>query len=318
MSEPLVSIVIPTYNRASLIGQSLKSALAQTYKNCEIIVVDDGSTDNTRQVVESFGPAVRYISKDNSGPSPTRNLGIREAKGEYVAFLDSDDLWEPTKIEKQLRCFEQNPDRGMVSCNYRFIDQNNAVIKDPGAYPGYVPAPYLINDMVRLQFPFAATSQFMFRRSIFEKIGAFKENLRISEDVDLLIRVGVKFPIGYVDEVLVSVRLHENHSMRETPRHEIWLNSVRVYQSHADEIRQIVPKPERFFANFYALAGNSALLSSKRIIALGLHWKAVCLAPTRLKGYKDCVRCFLPMGYLKSRYEKSLKIKMPEKLKKYQ
>lgn len=317
MSQALVSVVIPTYNRAGLIAQSIQSALAQTYRNLEIIVVDDGSTDNTKEVVAAFGPAVQYFYKTNSGPAGTRNVGIQKARGEFVAFLDSDDLWEPDKIEKQLRCFQENPRAAMVSSNFRLIDGHGRAIKDPGSEPGYQPSDFIIKDMLRVRFPFA-TPAFLIRKAIFEKIGVFNEKLRISEDLDLLIRIGVNYQVGYVDEVLVSVRMHDNHLMRETPRYQVWLNSVKVYRSREKEISRVVERPGRFFANFYALAGNSALLSGKRLKAFELYVQAVMLQPLAPKVYKDCVRCFLPMSYLKMRYEKGLKVNISETMKKYQ
>lgn len=316
MSQPLVSVIIPTYNRAGLIPQSIRSAMAQTHSNLEIIVVDDGSTDNTRDVVASFGSAVQYFYKPNSGPSATRNLGIQKARGEFVAFLDSDDLWEPTKVEKQLQCFEQNPEAAMVSTNYRLIDLEGQIIKDPGSKPGYKPNAFFVKDLLEIKFPFA-TPAFMIRKSVLEKIGAFNENLRISEDLDLLIRIGMNYQIGYVDEVLISVRMHENHLMRETPRYQIWLDSVRVFESHADAIKKRIPDVNRYFSRFYSIAGNSALLSGQRIKALELHGRALAQAPGSLKPYKDLIRCFLPSGYLRRRYEESLKTAIPEKLRQY-
>lgn len=316
MSQTLVSVVIPTYNRAGLIAQSIRSALAQTHRNLEIIVVDDGSTDNTKEVVASFGPSIQYFYKANSGPSPTRNLGIQKAKGEYVAFLDSDDLWEPTKIEKQLRCFEQNPQAAMVSTNYRLIDLQGRIIKDPGSKPGYIPSDFIVKDMLQIKFPFA-TPAFVIRKSVLEKIGAFNENLKISEDLDLLIRIGVNYQIGYVDEVLVSVRMHDNHLMRETPRYQVWLDSVHVLESHQDAIRKRLPDMNKYLANFYSRAGNSALLLGNRSKAFEIYRQAVRYQPFGLKGYKDCVRCLLPMKYLREKNERCLKGEIPKGLENY-
>lgn len=317
MGDPLVSVIIPTYNRASLIGQSLKSALNQTYRNCEIIVVDDGSTDNTRQVVESFGSVIRYIYKDNSGPSVSRNVGIREAKGEYVAFLDSDDLWEPTKVAKQVDVFLKNPKAALVSCNYRFIDQINKVVKDPGSAFGYQPDDFFVKDILQIRFPFGATTAFMIKRSVFDEVGFFNENLRISEDLDLLVRIGLKFTMAYVDEVLISVRLHDNHLMRETPRYQVWLDSIRVFESHADAIKERIPDMNTYLARFYSIAGNSALLSGNRHKALGLHWQVIRHHPFSWKGYKDCLRCFLPASYLKARNDQALAGSLPKGLERY-
>lgn len=316
MSCPLVSVIIPTYNRAGLIARSIKSALAQTHRNLEIIVVDDGSTDNTKEVVAAFGGAIQYFYKPNSGPSPTRNLGIQKAKGKYVAFLDSDDLWEPTKIEKQLDHFQKNPGLGMVSTNYRYIDAQDRVIKDPAAQHGYTVSHSFLRDLLEIRFPFA-TPAFMIRKTVFDDIGLFNEQLKISEDLDFLVRLGLKYHVGYIDEVMVSVRMHENHLMRETPRYQVWLDSVNVLRSYEDDIRKRIPDARKYFAKFYSIAGNSALLGGDRAKAFELYRQAVGCQPFTLKGYKDCLRCILPMNYLKQKNELSLKDELPKGLESY-
>ena len=100
-SHPLVSVVIPTFNRAKVVTRAIDSVLEQTYRNCEVIVVDDGSTDDTADVLRSYKDKIVYIQQKNAGPSAARNRGIRESKGEFIAFLDSDDLWFATKLERQ-------------------------------------------------------------------------------------------------------------------------------------------------------------------------------------------------------------------------
>src|SRR5437868_2002167 len=102
LKNPLVSVVIPTYNSASFLSQSIESVLQQTYDNFEVIVIDDGSTDNTEAVLSDYKDAIHYIKKNNGGPSGARNLGIAEAKGEFIAFQDSDDLWLPEKLQLQM------------------------------------------------------------------------------------------------------------------------------------------------------------------------------------------------------------------------
>lgn len=102
MSGPLVSVIIPTYNRADVVCNAIESVLDQTYSNVEIIVVDDGSTDNTSSLLEKYGPAVQYLQKANGGVADARNLGLRHAKGEYIAYLDSDDVWEPNKLQRYI------------------------------------------------------------------------------------------------------------------------------------------------------------------------------------------------------------------------
>ncbi len=117
LEQPLVSVIIPTYNRADLIGHTLDSAINQSYRNLEIIVIDDGSVDNTEEVVKAIGDSrIRYIRhQTNCGGSTARNTGIEAARGEYIAFLDSDDIWVPNKIQLQLASIQMHPHSERVS-----------------------------------------------------------------------------------------------------------------------------------------------------------------------------------------------------------
>jgi glycosyltransferase involved in cell wall biosynthesis len=129
--EPgLVSVVIPTYNRAHLIGAAIDSVLAQSYKSVEIIIVDDGSRDNTRDIVAAYGHPVRYVHQENGGVAAARNTGFRHARGEFVALLDSDDEWRPWKLEAQVRVLERFPEAGMVWTDMTAINEQGAVLYD--------------------------------------------------------------------------------------------------------------------------------------------------------------------------------------------
>lgn len=121
MSAPLVSVIIPTYNRAVLLSEAVNSVLLQTYQNIEIIVIDDGSTDNTTEVMASFGERVRYTRRANAGVNAARNLGLKQARGEFVALLDSDDLWARYKIELQVRLLRQFTDVGFTFSNFQIF-----------------------------------------------------------------------------------------------------------------------------------------------------------------------------------------------------
>lgn len=106
-AEPLVSAIIATYNRADIVGEAIESILGQTYKNMEVLVVDDGSTDGTHEALRRFGNRIRVVRQENAGPGAARNRGIEVARGELIAFLDSDDIWMPTKLERQVRLLEK-------------------------------------------------------------------------------------------------------------------------------------------------------------------------------------------------------------------
>ena len=121
MTAPLVSVIIPTYNRAALLTEAVNSVLQQTYRNMEIIVIDDGSTDNTTEVMAGYGDRVRYTRRPNAGVNAARNLGLKQARGEFVALLDSDDLWAPFKLELQVRLMRQFTDVGFTFSNFEIF-----------------------------------------------------------------------------------------------------------------------------------------------------------------------------------------------------
>src|SRR5690349_11336244 len=181
----LVSVVIPTYNTRRYVAEAVESALAQTYRPIEILVADDGSTDGTEVEMRRFGDAVRYLVQRNQGPAAARNLGIGTAQGEYVAFLDADDLWEPTKIAKQVAVMERDARVGVVYCGIHRVDLQAGttvtIVRDDPALRGDIRRMLLLRNRV-------VTSTLLIRRACFERAGLFDETLRWAEDWDLWIR----------------------------------------------------------------------------------------------------------------------------------
>jgi glycosyltransferase involved in cell wall biosynthesis len=211
MKTPLVSVIVPTYNYAEFIGEAIKSVLDQTIQDFEILVIDDGSTDNTKEVVLSFGDKVRYFYQSQQGPAKARNKGIVESKGEYIAFLDADDVWLPSKLEKQVNLFRSNPKLGMVVTD-------NFLFDDAGIYREYVNKKgYLITgDVVANIFinSGVVTPTVMVRREVFDKVGLFEENLYIAEDDNMWIRIAAEYDVDIVDESLAKIRDHRGRTMR--------------------------------------------------------------------------------------------------------
>lgn len=215
-SSPLVSIVIPTYNRPGLLYRSLSSAIGQTYENTEIIVVDDGSQSNIRKVISCFDSgSVKLLEHDeNKGGSAARNTGISEAKGEFIAFLDSDDEWLPTKIEKQMKEFEDSSEEtGVVYCQFYtmhddtgYAKSSNTDIKDNEGLPvGYYSGDVLPH-LLRGWCP-ATTSQFIVKRECLSK-ERFDEKLASFQDYDLWIRLAMEYEFSYVEDELVVKHSH--------------------------------------------------------------------------------------------------------------
>lgn len=217
----LVSIVIPTYDRPKLLALTLESIVAQQYTNFEIIVVDDGSpNDLTKKLCNNF-PKVRYKKIANSGgPSTPRNQALRMAKGEYVAFVDDDDLWDPEKLIKQIAVFESNPEVDLVHCCCRLISEDglplNQIIGRPGDPSEKSGKVYMrmIGNWTLM------TSSVLIRKSLIEKTGFFNEQMPAAgEDMEYWTRCALRGTFYYLDEPLVLYRRHFGTSAKNLKKY---------------------------------------------------------------------------------------------------
>lgn len=199
--KPDVSVIIPTYNRANLVGRSIQSVLSQTYRDFEVIIVDDASKDNTEDIIKSFfDKRIRYIRhKENKGGSAARNTGIRLAKGEFLAFLDSDDEWLPEKLEKQIEVFQKtSSDVGVVYTGYYWIGNNTKTYTPPDRITqkdGNIQAALLKEN-------FVTTSAALVKKECFEKLGLFDERFPALQDWELFIRFSKYYCFKCIDEPL--------------------------------------------------------------------------------------------------------------------
>ncbi|MEK7846443.1 MAG: glycosyltransferase family 2 protein [Nitrospinota bacterium] len=193
-----VSVIIPTYNRAHLLGRAIESVLEQTFQDFELIVVDDASTDGTGQLIRTFGDKrIRYIQHDmNKGSNASRNTGLRHARGEYVAFLDSDDEWLPEKLEKQLKVFQRGSEKlGLVSTRYsdEYLDPDEPFMPH---YRGNIFHKLLTENII------GSASTPLIKTTCFEKAGLFDETMPASQDWDMWIRIAQHFEFDFVPEIL--------------------------------------------------------------------------------------------------------------------
>ncbi len=209
--EPLVSVIIPTHNRAELVGQAVQSVLNQTYRKMEIIVVDDGSTDNTRDVLRKYHATIRYIYQERSERSRARNEGFRYSKGDYVAFLDSDDLWLPMKIEKQVQVLNGNSDIGLVYTEVQYIDINGRPYIGDICWDKPV-RPALYEDLMTHNVITGTTSSVMVRRTCLDKVGLFDESMNTCEDLDLYRRIARYHNFHKIELTLTKFRIHAGNT----------------------------------------------------------------------------------------------------------
>jgi glycosyltransferase involved in cell wall biosynthesis len=205
-----VSVVIPAYNKAKLTVKTVESVLAQTYNNIEIIVVDDGSTDNTRERLQPFGSRILYSYKENGGACSARNVGIKLATGEYIAFIDCDDIYYPEKILKSVQLLEKNSDYGFVSTNVYFINEDDDKISEYARSnhntTGWIASKLMESNII-------ANSTVVARKSCFEEVGYFDEKIFIPADWDMWLRLAERYQAGYLEEKLSGYRITGSYTM---------------------------------------------------------------------------------------------------------
>lgn len=206
MIPDLVSCVIPTYNGERFIGQAIESILSQAYKHYEIICVDDGSTDATASVVQAFGDRVQYVYQDNAGPATARNSGTRIARGEFLAFLDSDDIWELNKLEVQVAYLRSNPIHGFCVTHVQNFWEAE-VAEEHAKFQDHVRAKPVAGYV---------TQALLVRNDVFKKVGPFNTQLKHTDAAEWFMRAKASGVTGHLlDEVLVMRRFHKDNRSRK-------------------------------------------------------------------------------------------------------
>lgn len=235
----MVSAVIITHNRLELLKKAIESALRQTYKDMEIIVVNDNSTDGTKEYLGSIGK-IRSINIDavhSKGGNYARNQGIRHSRGEYIAFLDDDDEWLETKIEKQVQVLEASPEYGMVYARrINSCEGRETLDKEKGLLSGDLSQECFTKTI-------CTSSGMMVRRELFSQIGLFDENLKFWQDFELNIRIANACKIGYISEPLFLYRVSRNQL---TKKYNGWLDAVHyIEKKHEALFEKLSPETKK-------------------------------------------------------------------------
>ena len=250
MPNSLVSVIIPVYNAEKFIIETLDSVFAQTYRPIEIIVVDDGSTDKTAKILkgcqtdkinESSGINLTCMYQQNSGPSKARNTGIKTAKGEYIAFLDADDLWTKNKIEKQIELFRENPEIDIVFTDVKITRLKEGKIQQFIMFQEQkLDREFFGHDFIvmrpfekLLKINFMLTPSVVVRKSCFKGSIFFNEKRRYTEDWELWLKMSLYFDVGYVNEVCVYVK--DEGDGLSSNRLEMCLSSMDIMESFIKE-----------------------------------------------------------------------------------
>src|SRR6266481_218476 len=207
----LVSVVIPCYNHAQFLAHAIESVLAQSYSNFELIVVDDGSTDDTAEVVKRY-PPVRYVYQENAGLSAARNTGLRQSRGEFIAFLDADDRLLPLALETGINCMREHPECAFVSGHCRVIDSNGLTLPSP-RQRRIENEHYLT--LLRGGSYIWCPATVLYQRSIFDFVHGFNVALSPAADYGLYLRVTKDFPVYSHNEVTAEYRQHRSNMSRD-------------------------------------------------------------------------------------------------------
>lgn len=282
-SEPIVSVITPTFNRAGYLHHAIESVLAQTVDRFELLVVDDGSTDDTPELMERYSSdsRIRYFQQPNQGQSVARNRGIKEARGDFICFLDSDNAWLPEKLEKSLEVFRNNPECHVVYGDYIEIDQwgKELGVNRMRRFSGAI-TPELLKDN------FISMNTTMTRRGCFETMGGFDEADRLAEDYGLWLRLSTQYQFYYLADVLGFYRVME-HQISSDKRRRLDANE-RILLSFLNTYPNAVTSEQkhRGLSHFYLrrarfLASEKSYFDAYRDIVRSIRQDALWLGPWR-------------------------------------
>jgi len=227
-SKPMVSIIIPVYNGSNYMREAIDSALAQTYENCEVIVVNDGSTDDTEEIALSYGDKIRYFKKENGGVASALNLAIQEMKGEYFSWLSHDDIYYPYKVERQIKALWEVKD--MYAPLYSGFD----ILRMEDSKKTSLPPEYRFgktereNSLFPVLFGLIHGCSMLIHKSHFERVGGFDESLLTSQDYDMWFRIFRRQKIVYVDDVLITSRTHAQQGSHTIERYKKNCEEIQI------------------------------------------------------------------------------------------
>jgi glycosyltransferase involved in cell wall biosynthesis len=226
--QPLVSVIVTCFNHARFLGQAVDSARCQTWRSLEVVVVDDGSTDHTPEVIERY-PQIISLRQQNLGPSAARNAGLRASHGRYVLFLDADDMLLPSALEYAVHEISAHPECGFISGGYREVDADGRALGEPKV--STVSADHHVALLSRINY-IAMHATVLYRREALLQIGGFDPTLRVYEDYDVYLKIARQFPIRHFPELMALYRRHDDNTTRNAVLMLRGLSEVMARQKH--------------------------------------------------------------------------------------
>ncbi len=291
MQEPLVSVVIATYNMGQYLADAARSVLNQTWKNLELIIIDDGSTDNTSQVVEPLlaDGRVKYLPQKNAGQPKAKNAGIRACRGDYIAFCDGDDLWVPRKLELQMACMQENPKVGVVYSRVDYMDQHGHFTRhdQPHGHSGKITDQLIVYNFI----PFGTS---MVRKRVLDQCGIFDESLPMGIDWDLWLRISTVWEFRFLPEVTYLYREWPGQMSKNFRGR--YINAFRImnkfFDTYPDAVSPAVKR--RAWSDTYAGRGMAiARGESKRLEPLFDCLRAIALDPVYSKAWRSLIKVLI-------------------------
>jgi glycosyltransferase involved in cell wall biosynthesis len=338
----LVSVIIPTYNCARYVNTAIQSVLEQSYSNTEIIVVDDGSTDETRDVIQSFKKEIVYIHQENKGLPGARNRGIQEASGEYVAFLDADDLWRKDKLEIQAQVLESFPSVYLVFSDFSVFDENG--YKEQSyfykGFPFFHEYKFTLNDIFPNKFQicsdrypdevqifhghiarylfcgnFILPSSVLIRKSAIDHLGGFDESYKIAEETEFFLRLCTSYDVAYVDRPLVDYLVKRAGNLTGSSNTERLIkNAISIQENYLSKHPGLYESNKSFFdmaiAKSYTRLAYYYLTMTRNKAARIQARKSISLKPFQAIAYSYWLLSFCPPALLGAagRFKQFLKV----------
>jgi len=289
----MVSTVITSYNKGPYLREAIESVLQQDYEPHEILVIDDGSTDQTREIARSYGDRIRYIHQENQGQCSAKNLGVDSARGEYVAFLDGDDRWRPTKLTKQVTLFKKDPALGVVYTDRMKFEGDKVIWASNRVGHELRRGRILDHIMIDMCVPFSSS---MVRREYLVEVGMFDEDVPIAPDYDLWLRLARLYEFDFVDEVLVEYRMGVGGISSKIGSKVD--HTLRIQQRFIDRFFDGEYPDQRVVARATSkklcARGDSYLVSGSRRSALIAYLQGLSADPRNFGRYKSVLRALLP------------------------
>lgn len=288
---PEVSVVIPTYNAEFFISDTINSVLNQTYKDFEIILVDDGSTDNTDRIVaQQHAGKVKYIRQKNSGVSSARNKAISMTKGDFIAFIDCDDIWLENKLEAQVSILKKSKELGLVFSNAYILDEKGRRLKDffkiVRPHSGMV-----FNKLVQDNFIPMLTA--VVKREALDRVGLFDPRYKIAEDWDIFLRIARVYPVTYINQPLAEYRIHKySHSKN---RKLMLRECIDILNKYINSVNEEIRLKLKGRLSLYNSMLGIIYFKEKEILKARSHFlSSLENYPINLRSYLGLINTFLP------------------------